>query len=397
MSDTKIFNVNSYGYISLDSIDIKTKLQDLYKSVFGEQINLVSSSPQGQIINIDTALLENTQASLLQLCNSFNVNYSEGEALNSIGALFGYYRKTATRTIVYVDFSGEIDTIIPQGTLVKDKNNNYFETLYPTIIGENGKASNILCQALEKGKITVLANEINILENVIEGITAVNNPYNSISGTDGETDNAFKERITQNIYNIKGVSILGSLEDKLKQLDNVIDVRCRENNTDEYKIIDNINMERHSIYISILGGRDDEIAQIIAEKKTIGTSMNGDYKIGYTDNITNQTLEYKIYRPSPTELYLNVKYKENINTTQDITERIKDTIITYINDNPFKIGSVVSCSLLSKAFKDFNLADILTIEVSRNDGDYTEYLNSSVLEYFVINREKIKTELINNL
>ena len=49
------FNVTPNGVITVDTVDIKSEFEEAYKGALGADLDLASSTPQGQMIINDTA------------------------------------------------------------------------------------------------------------------------------------------------------------------------------------------------------------------------------------------------------------------------------------------------------------------------------------------------------
>lgn len=382
------FEVNNNGVISVDTTQLQADIQQSYLNTFGNTLNLDASTPQGQLCNNDIETIKSCQDDLLKTANSFNIYTAEGGELDTAAAFFGYTRKTDVATVVQATLTGTENTVIDSGSLVSDGTYEY-KLLSTAIIGSNGTAMGTF-QCTTSGVIVCLAGSLNTIVSTKTGWDSVNNTIDGITGYDSENDNIFKQRITANWLNIRAKGLLGAIIDNIAQLDNVIDVVGNENNKSISQTIDNISMLPHSIYLSILGGNDSDIAKSLLKIKTLGTVMNGDNIISYYDDATQHSFNYNIYRPTLTNIQAQVNFSRNTNTPENIKTLIKNTLYNYLQQNQLKIGETVSSIYLSNAFDNFKFANILSVKVNlAGEQNYLDYITMSVLQVAVLSLNNI--------
>lgn len=58
---------------------------------------------------------------------------------------------------------------------------------------------------------------------------------------------------------------------------------------------------------------------------------------------------YLIKRPAHTPIKVQIKYKTNAFTTADVASKAKETLISFITSNPFKVGQTVAGNALANA------------------------------------------------
>ena len=387
-----LFKVNEDGIITMDSSEIKKSFEEAYKQAFGEDIKLSATDIFGIMANADTNLLEYAQEQVVEAVNNFNVYYASGNALDIVGAYWGYYRKGASYTLVSATISGRNGIIIPAGSKVSNGTNNFI-LLDEVVIGPSGK-SQALFQCESIGSIPCYANTLNQIIDVKDGWDSVNNVSDGIIGYEGENDNEFRQRITANWLNIRSVSLLGSVIDNIAQLDGVVSVVGRENKDSIQKNIDGIEMPPHSIFLSVLGGNSEQIAKVITERKTIGCNTFGNTQIFYYDTNVDYQYSYKIYRPEFIDLSIKIQYEKNFFTPVDIENKIKKLIMEYVKNNPFKNGQTVSGHKLSEALSDFELISLLSIKVSKDGSDYFEYIPFPLTQVATLSVNNITVELV---
>jgi len=364
MTDT-LFEVSDLGVITMDTPEIKTTIETLYKNAFGTEINLDSSTFAGQCVVNDTTLLTKAQEMALNLVNSFNIYYGVGYQLDVAGAWWGYYRKSGVATVVIGTITGSSGTVIPAGSLVEDTNSYQYSLLDDTTIPSGGTIDAEF-QCTTGGAITCLAGTMTTIISTLTGWDTITNASDGIVGYAEESDNTFKQRMTANELNIKAVGLMASIIDNVAQLDNVISVKGNENPLGTSAVVDGITMLAHSIYLCVLGGASTDIAEVLLKKKTQGANTNGTTIISYYDENVDYTYYYKIYRPTVVALTIQINYSANASTPDDVEDKIKTQLIAYISANPFMIGETISGNLLAKAFENWAYINLLSIKIDNS-------------------------------
>jgi uncharacterized phage protein gp47/JayE len=386
------FIVTPAGVITVDTSEIKTDIENAYKEALGEELNLDASTPQGQLIINDTETLTSTMVEVVKLANSFSVYTAEGKALDVAGSFFGYYRKQGIKTVVLCKLIGLTGTVINAGSIVSDGVNNYV-LLDNITIGEDGTITGEF-QCETAGKIFCIAGSINTIVTPIIGWDTVTNEIDGITGNDRENDNEFRKRITQNRLSIRAKSILSSIVDKIGQLPDVLSVVARENQSDTTQVIDGATLLPHSIYLCILGGYSKDIAKLLTENKTLGAQTNGDVIVEWYDEDIKYFYRYKIARPSFVSIKIQLTYKNNQYTPLNVEDRLKDEIMNYIADNPFKIGEGVSANTLDKSIQNVDYINIVSFLVGTDGINYGNFIDINIDQIATISKNDI--EIINN-
>ena len=107
--------INEKG-IQLDSFsDIFNNLAEGFKNIYGEDINLESSSPDGQVIGIIANVIYDLQTQLARVYNSFDPYLAEGHELDKILKLVATTRLPATKSKVDVEIEVSKNIVLPAG------------------------------------------------------------------------------------------------------------------------------------------------------------------------------------------------------------------------------------------------------------------------------------------
>ena len=371
-----MFEVTEQGIITIDTSDMKSEVDEAYKQALSADLNTDTSTPQGQLMSNDVSFLKYAQQEAVKALNAMNVLTATGEDLDAAASIWGYVRKQAQPTVIIATMSGSEGTIIPMNSIVAS-GNYQFKTLNSVTIGSNGKATvEVMC--LQNGKVIIAANTLTEIITPVSGWDSVTNNNSGVVGYDKESDGAFRKRITANWLNIRAKALLGAIHDSLAQIDGVRSVVTRENYTNASAVVDGVTLEPHSIYCCILGGEGEDIAKVLADKKTIGAATNGDTTVSYLDPYSGVTQSYLIKRPDELAVDVQVTWRVNLYTPSDIDTQISSTLTDYINSNPWGIGESITGNNISQAFLNFKYADILAVKVRTGANAYGDYVDTTI-------------------
>lgn len=387
-----LFSVTNQGVITVDTVDIKSEFEQAYKEALGADLNLDVSTPVGQLVVNDTTALTTAMAECVAMANEGNVYYATGQALDVAAAFYGYYRKKATPTTVIATVTGTSATVIDAGTLFSDGTNE-FKTLNVIRIPESGHID-VECQCTKTGPIPCLANTLDTIVDPVAGITSVTNTNDGIPGYEEENDNTFRDRITANFFNKRARAIMGAIIDNIAAIPNVVSVAGEENPTGETVTKSGVSMPAHSIFVSVLGGNSSDIAEILAQQKTLGAATVGTTEVSFMDSTSGAIYKYNIFRPTPVTIYVNVEWSANEFTQPGASQQIIDLIAQYVAENPFKIGQTISGAVLANALDGFNKVDLLSIKVSTDGTTLVDYITTNKTEIASLSTSNISTSEI---
>lgn len=383
-----LFSVTPLGVITADTSAIRADFEAAYKNALGADLNTDISTPQGQLIMNDTKMLAGVMNEVVNVANSFSVYTSVGQELDIAAAFFGYYRKTGMKTVVPGVLSGLAGTCVPAGSMVGGGDNS-FALLDETVIGENGTAQ-AQFQCTEPGAVPCVAGTLDTIITPVQGWDGISNQTDGILGFETESDNAFRNRITANWLNIRAKSMIGAIHDNIAALQDVVSVVCRENSSDKSAVIDGVTLKPHSVFICVLGGSGTDIARELTFKKTIGAGTNGSTQVSYYDEMTDYNYIYQIRRPDFADIKVQIEYASNCYTPADAETKIKEALMQYIRENPFKIGQTISGYSMAKALKEINYFDLLSLKVAFADQtEFGDFIRLTVEQAAVLSLENI--------
>ena len=112
------------GLQTLTQNEIVENLTKEFQDIYGEDINVDSNSPDGQIINIFAQMLEDQYELLSQVYTSFDPDQAIGTVLDQRCAINGVQRKAGTYTYV------QIDVVADRGATLAGLDQNALEDCY---------------------------------------------------------------------------------------------------------------------------------------------------------------------------------------------------------------------------------------------------------------------------
>lgn len=395
MSDS--FDEN--GLQTATAPELRTQLESAFRDIYGNDIVLDSSTPDGQLINILVQKGVDVRGLISQAYNSFNPDNTQGSLLDQRCAINNVFRKAGSFTTVNIDITTNT-TVILQG--VDDNYNSPDATGYTIQDNEGNRfilvntqtlsagTTSVLFRAETLGEVIVLPNTITTPVTIVLGVVSVNNPTVATSiGSDEELDADLKVRRRQSVA-ISSFGYLNGLQAALLQLDGVTDAKVYENYTSS---TDADGTPAHCIWVVIDGGSSKDIAETIYGKKCPGTNMRGD--ITYTITTQAQTqFVAKWDEADVAPLYIKFSIQPTVAGITFNQTDIKD----YIEKNlSYKIGECAETSSITTVAQEAidslgGQGYAVDVLISDDEATWVEYLNPVVASKYSISSITI-TEL----
>ena len=273
--------VDSTG-LTIDALtDLVAALTAKLQAVYGSDINVDPSSPDGQMINIFAQGTRDLLEALSQVYASFDLSQAFGASLDRLVALNGITRRGATFTFTNVTITTDraltlagLDSAIndPNGTgfTVSDDAGNQFILAATAVIAAPG--ANVLSfRAKNAGAVQTVPNTITNQVTITLGVTVVNNPSSATSvGVDEESDLALRVRHAQS-FKLASTGPADAIQAAINQCAGVTDCFVYDNDTSGTVS----TVPARSIWAIVENGAVADIAQAIYMKKGPGCGMKG--------------------------------------------------------------------------------------------------------------------------
>lgn len=328
------------GLVAEETSVVRARIAQEWKNAFATDPRLPvldtnPETPAGQLIDGQTALASEKDNDMIYIANMFNPKNATGVWQDALAAIYFLSRKIALPTYVTCQVRGAYGTTIPYGALVQDVNGYTFLNTSVVVIGSSGTA-NIYVRCTETGAVEVAPNTVTQIVTTVPGWDSVTNPSAGVTGRDEESQAAFENRRAGSVgKNSHGAvaSIYGTIAD----LNNVVAVLVLENTTNADKTIKGVTLAGHSVYISVYGGDNTDIARAIYNKIDGGVGTQGNTMLTYnpaSDNIADQPdalYTYYIERPDTVETAVKVTVSDD--ETTGLTNAIKEAVVNNFNGN----------------------------------------------------------------
>ena len=337
------------GWIMPAQSDILTAVQNDINAAFGGSLSPGLSTPQGQLASSIAAIIGDKDQQFLDVVNQVDPLYSSGRMQDAIGYIYFMTRLPAIATSVVCTCTGLSGTSIPVNAQAKDTAGNLYICPSGGTIGGGGTVS-LTFENVVPGPTTCPAGTLTKIYVQIPGWDTISNPADGVVGRDVETAQQFETRraasvalnalnSTQSIYAAvfaSGASL---------PIPNVpTDVYVAENTAAIPQAIGGVVIPAHSIYVSVVGGDDQSIANAIWAKKSAGCGYGGNTTVTVTDttNPANPTYPVTFERPAALPIYFSVSITNNPSLPANIATLIQNAIITSWNN--IHIGGLVYAS-----------------------------------------------------
>lgn len=365
--------VTSAGLETATQAEYITQFTTAMQAIYGADINLDPSTPDGQMMVIYIQAVLDVLDLLTQVYNMFDPDNAIGTILDQRVAINGIQRQAGTNTITDVTITvdqalniyGLEQTNQPIYT-VADNAGNEFELSNSHSFSGAGSTA-LQFQAKVAGAVLTTPNTITVPITVVLGVTTINNPDTYITlGINEETDAQLRLRRQQSV----SFSSQGYLTSLLAALENITTVNSAYVYENVTGSTDGDGVPGHSIWVIVSGGTAADVAEAIYKKRNAGCGMFGAQTYTITqvdgspfvvkwDNVSSESLFIKFDATSldgvnppntvailaqlPTLFIPGVYEKVNINDLATLVQEIDpNTLVTNAGFSTTLMGSYTS-------------------------------------------------------
>ncbi len=352
---------DSFGLQTLSQNEIVDNLTVAFQKIYGEDINVDSNSPDGQLINIFAQMLEDYYEQLTQVNASFDPDQAIGSVLDQRCSLNGIQRKAGTYTYVDIDvvadrnltLAGLDQNSVEDSYTVSDSEGNQF--VLTTTANLTAGTSNLRFRAVNIGNVEVLPNTITTPVTIVLGVTSVNNATGaSEQGTNEETDAELRERRKRAV----SISNQGYVDGLIAALENITDVTKVAVYQNRTATTDSDSIPGHSIWVVVAGGTNAEIGQVMDNKVAGGVGMKGAQSVNVTQ-ADGAVATYYFDRPTAQTLYVSLDITPLNNQVV-----VYDDIRSALTKMSFEPNKTVDSSAIICYIKSLQENIALTCQVS---------------------------------
>lgn len=266
----------STGLIVPETGDLRSEVEAEFREALGQDLIMVPTTPQGRLIEAETAARSGTMTTCADVANQINPNEATGNFLLSICALSGIDPKAAKPSVLpSVVLTGVIGSYVPAGSRAQVNAQLVFQSVNPVTLVDDGtgkgKATvDFVCTV--NGPTVVTPDTLTTIVDLVPGWQTVNNPNSAIPGQNALNDSQLRAYRNQMLCSY-GSNSVGATVSNIVSLPGVNSMTIRENDDSVEKVIDGITMPPNSIWICVDGGSDGDIARAYLASKSGGSKM----------------------------------------------------------------------------------------------------------------------------
>lgn len=338
MSQTGLIFNPATGLYAPETADIRENIAADWTQAFadpdGPLLDTEPTTPAGQLIDSETALIEGKNAQILYLANQFNPLVADGVWQDALGYIYFLDRQFETPSVVTAQLTGLAGTVIPAGSLVRTVDGITLIATSAATIGTDGTAQAIF-STQDAGPIQILAHSVNTVVTTIPGWDTVDNPTAAVPGRYRESRSEFEQRRFASVAKNAHGSV-AALYSEIANLEGVLDLAVFDNDSNVPVVKWGVTLPPHSVYMSVYGGDDTAIASAIYHKKDAGCSTSGNTIVSYTDEALGAypggiVFSYNIERPAPLALAVQVTFRPTPSTPATVEKDIKAAVLADFN------------------------------------------------------------------
>ena len=373
-----IFNPET-GLHAPDTADIRAAEAADWTAAFADPekppLDTEAVTPAGQLVDSETAIIEDKNAQVLYLANQFNPKVADGRWQDGLGHIYFIERQMETPSLVTLTLTGLSGTVIPAGALARTADNLTLAAVSEAVIGADGTAQAVFA-AQEPGPIQIPAHAVSAVVTTIPGWDTVDNAAAGVPGRLRETRSEFERRRYDSVAaNAHGT--VAALYGTYGNIDGVADLVILENISSAPVLEWGVTVPAHGVYISVYGGEDAAVAEAIYRKKDAGCDTGGNTQVRYTDATVQNyrggvTYTYNIERPAPLPFAVQVTIRKTASTPASIIDDVKTAVLADFNGQAGKdrvrLAAVCYASRFYCPIMSAGVQELLTIKVAAPAG-----------------------------
>lgn len=374
--------------------EIVAELENEYKRIYGQDINIGSDTPDGQRINIEAQAKADVLDFAVQIYNSFDVDAVEDVAQDRLYKINNIYRKSSEFSYVQVNVTASgvvnlqgLDVNEESAYTVSDTNGNQFLLVDSVVLNEG--TTLLEFRAKDSGAVEVTPNTITNMVTIVAGVSGVSNPASQyITGTAQESNADFRIRRNKSTA-ISGKGFYDNLLGDLLSVPLVTAAEVYENDGNIMEIPQEASTS--AIWCIVEGGLNEDIGQVIYANKTIGCKQVGNTTVNVT-RADGSNFVARFDRPQTQPLYLQLSIKSKLTTPPDVNY-IKDELVSKMEFDIF--AAVDSSEITASVITIEPTVYVINSKVSTDGSTWVDYVEpSSKDRFFVLSANNINITVV---
>lgn len=318
------------GFIIPSAQTVLDGVQADINTAFGGNLNPALNTPQGQLASSEAAVVDNANQTFLFLTQQFDPAFASGRYQDALARIYFIERNPSQPTVVQALCTGLEGVAIPEGALALAADGNQYICTEAGTIPVSGNIT-LTFECLVPGPIPCPAGTLNQIYQSIPGWDAIDNASDGVLGNDVESRQAFEERRRLSVA-VNSIGSLPSVLGAVLTVPNVIDAYVTENVSNSPATIGGVSLNPNSLYVAVVGGEADAIAQAIWSRKAPGCAYNGNTTVTVLDTSTGYVPPYPAYAvsfevPPALPILFAVNIVNSTLVPADATTQIQNAII----------------------------------------------------------------------
>ena len=396
------------GFSADDVAAVRAAVAQAWKQAFKSdgtaELNTEPETPAGQIIDSQTASITQKDSELLYLANMLNPLKATGIFQDALAEIYFLQRKPAIPSSAVIKCTGLAGTVIPVSAQVRSTaDDTVWQNTEETKIGDDGTCEcTFVCQTA--GLITAGAGTLTQIQTMVAGWDTATNENAATVGQNAETQGAFEARRYASVgLNSRGT--IAAVYARVANCSNVVSCIVRENKTNVPIEIDGYFIKAHSVFVSVVGGSDEDIAEAIYNSCSAGCDYNGNTTVAVTDSATKAVENVTFYRPDEYDVYVKVTLAGRDTLPDEYEKTVKKAVYdnfygessATIGGNPIlrvAPGDTVLASRFIPSVLDSGIAQVVRILVSTDGQSWSETAYMPITGNPTLTSEHITVEVL---
>lgn len=401
-----IFNSKT-GFDVTEIDDLREQIASEWQKAFKEKdrplLNTDPETPQGQIIDSQVATVNQKDSEVLYLAQQFDPRTAEGRFQNALAEIYFIKRKPAINSYAMCTINGRAGTQIDAGALIESEIDGTQWSLDQdvTIPAEETITAKFTC--LTDGAISASSGTLTKIVTTVTGWDTVTNAT-AIVGSLEESQSAFEQRRKDSV-SLNARSTVNAVYANVAQCDGVIAVYAVDNKKNISETIDDYTLTPHSIFVSVIGGENADIAKAIYDNLSAGCDYNGNTSVDITNEYSGAVETVKFYRPDVFNIYVKVQIQNSASLQNDYENIIKQAVYnnfygldsTKINNEPLlrlKMNDDLYSSRFTPSILNAGITNVLTVQLSLDGSDWVNNIHVPITANPTLDLNNIIIEVI---
>ena len=401
-----IFNSKT-GFDVTEIDDLREQIASEWQEAFKEKdrplLNTDPETPQGQIIDSQVATVNQKDSEVLYLAQQFDPRTAEGRFQNALAEIYFIKRKPAINSYAMCTINGRAGTQIDAGALIESEIDGTQWSLDQNVTIPANETITAKFTCLTDGAISASAGTLTKIVTTVTGWDTVTNAT-AIVGSLEESQSAFEQRRKDSV-SLNARSTVNAVYANVAQCDGVIAVYAVDNKKNISETIDNYTLTPHSVFVSVIGGENEDIAKAIYNNLSAGCDYNGNTSVDITNEYSGAVETVKFYRPDVFNIFVKVQIQNSAQLQNDYENIVKQAVYnnfygldsTKINNEPLlrlKMNDDLYSSRFTPSILNAGITNVLTVQLSLDGSEWVNNIHIPITANPTLDLNNIIIEVI---